>query len=69
MKSKESIKSFREMDERDLKERYDELTRELFNLRFQSATAQLSSPARFKQVRRDVARIRTIAHQRDLKTF
>lgn len=69
MKSKESTKSFREMDERDLRERYDELTRELFNLRFQTATAQLSSPARFKQVRRDVARIRTIAHERNLKTF
>lgn len=69
MKSKESTKSFREMDERDLRERYNELTGELFNLRFQAATAQLSSPARFKQVRRDVARIRTIAHERNLKTF
>ena len=69
MKSKEKVKSYREMDERDLKEKYNELTRELFNLRFQAATAQLSSPSRFKQVRREVARIRTIAHERNLKNF
>ncbi|HDS31004.1 MAG TPA: 50S ribosomal protein L29 [Firmicutes bacterium] len=67
MKKTDSVKKYREMDARDLKERYDELTRELFNLRFQTATAQLSSPARFKQVRREISRIKTIANERNLE--
>ena len=66
MKSTDSLKEFREMNDRELKERYDELTRELFNLRFQSAMAQLSSPARFRQVRREIARVKTIASERKL---
>jgi len=37
-----------------------ELKREQFNLRFQAATSQLEAPARIKQVRRDIARIKTL---------
>ena len=37
-----------------------ELKREQFNLRFQSATNQLERPARIKEVRRDIARIKTV---------
>ncbi len=37
------------------------LKKEQFNLRFQKATAQLEKTARVKQVRRDIARIKTIA--------
>jgi len=40
--------------------------RELFNLRFQLATGQLESPARIKQVKRQVARIRTEQRARQL---
>jgi large subunit ribosomal protein L29 len=40
--------------------------RELFNLRFQLATGQLESPARIKQVKREVARIRTEQRARQL---
>lgn len=69
MKSKETVKKLRDMDELELKERYQELTKELFNLRFQSATAQLSSPARFKQVRREIARLKTIAKERNLSVL
>ena len=39
---------------------------ELFNLRFQSATGQLESHGRLKAVRRDIARIYTILHEREL---
>ena len=66
MKSTDNLKEFREMNDRELKERHEELTRELFNLRFQSAMAQLSSPARFRQVRREIARLKTIASERKL---
>ncbi len=37
-----------------------ELKREAFNLRFQAATNQLERPARIKEVRRDIARIKTV---------
>jgi large subunit ribosomal protein L29 len=41
-----------------------ELKREAFNLRFQSATNQLEKPSRVKEVRRTIARIKTIQGQR-----
>ena len=41
-----------------------ELKREQFNLRFQAATSQLEKPARIQQVRRDIARIKTLQAQR-----
>ena len=41
-----------------------ELKREQFNLRFQAATNQLERPARIKEVRRDIARIKTLQSER-----
>jgi len=41
-----------------------ELKREAFNLRFQSATNQLERPARIKEVRRQIARIKTLQTER-----
>ncbi|HVL79351.1 MAG TPA: 50S ribosomal protein L29 [Sphingomicrobium sp.] len=41
-----------------------ELKREQFNLRFQAATNQLEKPARMREVRRSIARIRTLQNQR-----
>jgi large subunit ribosomal protein L29 len=41
-----------------------ELKREQFNLRFQSATNQLEKPSRVREVRRTIARIKTLQHQR-----
>ncbi|MDG2002838.1 MAG: 50S ribosomal protein L29 [Novosphingobium sp.] len=41
-----------------------ELKREQFNLRFQAATNQLERPARIREVRRDIARIKTLQIQR-----
>jgi large subunit ribosomal protein L29 len=40
------------------------LKREAFNLRFQAATNQLERPARIKEVRRDIARIKTLQGER-----
>ena len=40
------------------------LKREQFNLRFQAATSQLEKPSRVKEVRRDIARIKTLQSQR-----
>jgi large subunit ribosomal protein L29 len=40
------------------------LKKEQFNLRFQRATGQLENTARVREVRRDIARLKTIAHQK-----
>ena len=47
-----------------LAEQLGELKREQFNLRFQAATNQLEKPSRVREVRRTIARIRTLQHQR-----
>jgi large subunit ribosomal protein L29 len=46
----------------------DRLKKEQFNLRFQRASGQLENTARVRQVRRDIARLTTIAHQSAKKT-
>ena len=45
-----------------------DLKREQFNLRFQSATNQLEKPSRVREVRRTIARIKTLQNQRARKT-
>ncbi|HEV7288689.1 50S ribosomal protein L29 [Sphingomonas sp. R647] len=40
------------------------LKREAFNLRFQAATSQLEKPSRVKEVRKDIARIKTLQNER-----
>ena len=47
-----------------LVEQLAELKREQFNLRFQAATNQLEKPSRVREVRRTIARIRTLQNQR-----
>lgn len=50
-----------------LNEELAALKKEQFNLRFQKATGQLEKTARVKQVRRDIARIKTIARQKTIE--
>jgi large subunit ribosomal protein L29 len=47
-----------------LQQQLTELKREQFNLRFQSATNQLEKPSRVKEVRRTIARIKTLQNER-----
>lgn len=54
------------VDELKVKER--ELYDQLFQLRFQAATAQLEKPAKIRQVRRDLARIKTVIRHKALAT-
>lgn len=56
----------RELPSDELAHRLDETTEELFNLRFQHATGQLENYSMLSRVRRDVARIRSIQHEREL---
>ena len=48
----------------ELTEAVDTLGKEIFNLRFQRASGQLENTARVRQVRRDIARIKTILGER-----
>ena len=50
--------------EDQLGEELGNLKREAFNLRFQAATNQLEKPSRVKEVRRDIARIKTLQSSR-----
>ena len=56
----------RDLNEAELAERLAEAKEELFDLRFQLVTGQLDNYARIGQVRKDVARIKTVQRQRQL---
>ena len=57
----------REMSEVELNNELSNLKAQLFRLRFQSATNQLDNPLQIKSVRKDIARIKTILRERELK--
>lgn len=54
----------RQKSDDELKDQLTSLQKEAFNLRFQAASGQLENTARVRQVRRDIARIKTIVAQR-----
>ncbi|HEY3011877.1 MAG TPA: 50S ribosomal protein L29 [Gemmatimonadales bacterium] len=54
----------REMSREDLESRLSELTEERFRLRFRSATESIENPMRFRAIRRDIARIKTILEEK-----
>ena len=57
----------REMTDVELNNELANLKAELFKLRFQSATNQLDNPLQIKSVRKDIARVKTILRERELK--
>ena len=61
MASKDDLKT---RTDDQLVEQLAELKREQFNLRFQAATNQIEKPARIREVRRTIARIRTLQGER-----
>lgn len=57
---------WREMHDEELEQKVRELTEELFNLRLQLAMAVAKNPARVGQVRRELARAKTVLRERAL---
>jgi len=57
----------REMTAAELETKQTELKAELFNLRFQHATNQLDNPMKIVDVRKTIARIKTILHQQEVR--
>ena len=66
MKSNELIK-IREMNDVELNKKLVDLKEELFHLRFQHAINQLDNPMRLKAVRKEIAVVKTIIRERELK--
>lgn len=64
MKSKQRLIDLRVFTEDQLEQEVLNLKKEQFNLRFQRATGQLENTARVRVVRRDIARIKTLAAQK-----
>ncbi|MBS3937744.1 MAG: 50S ribosomal protein L29 [Peptococcaceae bacterium] len=60
------VKDIRDMNEAELVQKIDDLKGELFNLRFRLITGQLENPMRIKEVRKTIARVKTILHEREL---
>ena len=59
-------RELRDMTDDELDHRLEESRRELFNLRFQLATGALENTARVAQAKRELARILTVRHEREL---
>lgn len=62
-------KEIREMSDVELKSRLDSLKEELFNLRFQQSTGEIENPIRLREVRHNIARCKTIMHERETKAL
>ncbi len=56
-----------DMTVEELNEQLTQYKSELFNLRFQMATSQLSNPMVIREVKKNIARVKTILRERELK--
>lgn len=61
------VNEIRDLTAAELDQKLTGLKEELFNLRFQLATGQLENPMRIKDVKKTIARIKTIQRQNELK--
>lgn len=66
MKSKDYVQELNGLTTDKLLDREKELKEQLFNLRFQLATGRLENTASLKQVRKDIARVKTVLRQQEL---
>ena len=60
------VQEIRELETKELLQKVEEFKKELFELRFQQATGQLENTARVKEVRKSIARIKTVIREREL---
>jgi large subunit ribosomal protein L29 len=64
MKSKERFSNLKGLSQDQLQDELLGLKKEQFNLRFQRATGQLENTGRVREVRRDIARVKTLQRQK-----
>ena len=60
------LKKMREMTEVELNAELDNMKKELFNIRFQHVTGQLENPVKMREVKREIARVKTILREKEL---
>jgi large subunit ribosomal protein L29 len=60
-------KELREMTAQELNQKLNDLKGELFNIRFQLATGQLENPVKIKFVKKDIAKVKTVIREREIK--
>ena len=60
------IESIREMTPAELNSELLKLKNELFNLRFQHVTGQLENPGKMREVKKDIARVKTVIREKEL---
>ncbi len=58
------IKEIKDLTPEELRFQYEETAKELFNLRVQQSTGQLEKPSRIRDVRRTIARMKTVQNER-----
>ena len=61
------VKDIRNMSVEEMNNQISSLKEELFNLRFQLATGQLENPMRIREVKKAIARIKTVQREAELK--
>jgi len=64
MKSNQRLSDLKTMTQDQLQDELLSLKKEQFNLRFQRATGQLENTSRVREVRKDIARVRTLQRQK-----
>ena len=62
-----NLDKVRNMSQAELAAEELKLKKELFNLRFQHATGQLDNPGKMKEVKREIARVKTVLREKQLK--
>ena len=60
------LKKIREMSEQELNAELNKMKKELFNLRFQHVTGQLENPVKMRELKKDIARVKTIIREKEL---
>lgn len=60
------LKKMRDMTGAELNTELSKMKKELFNLRFQHATGQLENPIQMRELKRDIARVKTIIREKEL---
>ena len=61
------VNVLRDLSTAELEKKVVDLKVELFNLRFQMATGQLENPMKIKEIRKDIAKAKTILREREIK--
>ena len=61
------LNKIRKMTDQEITAELEKMQQELFNLRFQHVTGQLENPVRMREVKRDIARVKTIIREKELE--